>query len=100
MASEVMNLFWDLAALDDAARITAATKLIRHLAVVQTEQPGMNAELTYCVERLAKGLASARLAARQGFSMALIEVLANFSVVCVIDLCWYRIIMLRLPVQM
>ncbi len=88
MSSEIMDIFWDLASLDDATRIAAAAKLIRHLVAspyenmeVDGEDRKMSEEVRYSVERLVKGLASPRLAARQGFSATLIELLANIEIV-------------------
>ena len=81
MASDVMQLFWQLAELDEQTRVSAASTLIVHLVSAQKEQPGLNGELEYCLTRLVKGLASSRLAARQGFAMALIEVLSNIEAV-------------------
>jgi DNA polymerase phi len=37
--------------------------------------------LSYALKRLSRGLASSRASARQGFALALTEILANFSVV-------------------
>lgn len=76
MASHVMQVFWDLAELEGPKRIAAATTLISHLTGAQAAEPGLNGELEYCLNRLVKGLGSSRLAARQGFSMALTELLA------------------------
>ena len=81
MASSILEVFWDLAVLDPAVRMAAAAKLVRHLVSMQESQPGLNEELAYCVKRLVKGLSSSRLAARQGFSVALIEVLISLPVV-------------------
>ena len=55
MSKDVMDFFWDMAALDDTARLAAIAKLIRHLVAGQGEEPGLNAELVYCVEVGASG---------------------------------------------
>lgn len=81
MASHVMQVFWDLAELEEPKRVSAAATLITHLANAQVAEPGLNGELEYCLGRLVKGLASSRLAARQGFSMALTELLTVIPVV-------------------
>lgn len=39
---------------------------------------GLQEDLQYCVERLVRGLGSNRKGARQGFSVALTELLATF----------------------
>jgi hypothetical protein len=87
MSANVLALFWQLAELDETIRIKAAADLVRHLVAGQAAQPGLNEDFSYCLTRLVKGLASARLAARQGFGTALLELLVSFKfVTCVVVL--------------
>lgn len=95
MATTTLNLYWDLASLDATTRHTATVTLIRTLADFQvahekTLASGLPAladseetldqlcasDVSYAVRRLLRGLPSSRQGARQGFSLALTELLS------------------------
>ena len=93
MASDLMSLYWDLASLDPSARIKAAETLTTHLAELQTQHSPTSPNLikteddlnkacapdvVYALKRLLRGLPSNRAGARQGFSVMLTEVCANW----------------------
>ncbi|KAG0178693.1 DNA-directed DNA polymerase [Apophysomyces sp. BC1034] len=99
MATTTLQLYWDLASFDPSVRQTAAQSLIRSLSEFQSthEQTLENAEeiadteekldalcasdVSYAVRRLLRGLPSSRQGARQGFSLALTELLAIVDIV-------------------
>ncbi|KAF7729634.1 DNA-directed DNA polymerase [Apophysomyces ossiformis] len=99
MATTTLQLYWDLASFDPNVRQTAAQSLIRSLAEFQSthEQTLENKEdvadteekldalcasdVSYAVRRLLRGLPSSRQGARQGFSLALTELLAIMDIV-------------------
>ncbi|KAI8074718.1 DNA polymerase phi-domain-containing protein [Gongronella butleri] len=94
MSTTTLRLYWDLASLDASVRRQATASLIRELATFQQqheEQVGSGAQsvsteaqldsqcatdVAYAVRRLIRGLPSSREGARQGFSLALTELLA------------------------
>ncbi|KAJ2809962.1 DNA-directed DNA polymerase [Coemansia furcata] len=106
MSTTTLDFYWDLASLDEAKRLEAATGLISALCKFQAEQRPSSQEqaqteadldricasdVTYAVKRLIKGLASPRDGARQGYSIALSELLSRIdciSVKVVLDLLW------------
>lgn len=91
----LLQAFYELAAAEADKRKSAVISMIRHLKEAQNifeEQsqklgalpPAASArpccnDLKYAVSRLVKGLSSSRSAARQGFSLALAEVLQSFA---------------------
>ena len=79
----VLATFWDLAAVDEGKRLTAAATLVTLLTEEQAKEGDATpcGDLTYAVRRLVRGLASSRDGARQGFGAALIEVLRTFEAV-------------------
>ncbi|CEP07442.1 hypothetical protein, partial, partial [Parasitella parasitica] len=99
MATTTLQLYWDLASFDPSARQTAAHSLIKTLADFQKnheETLDVNndiadteekldllcaSDVSYAVRRLLRGLPSSRQGARQGFSLALTELLAIVDVV-------------------
>ncbi|KAJ2738454.1 DNA-directed DNA polymerase [Coemansia sp. Cherry 401B] len=100
-----LEYYWDLASLDEGKRISAAAQLISTLCRFQAEMPAtdevatteadMNricaGDVSYAVKRLIKGLASSRDGARQGYSVALAELLGRvpcITVKLVLDLLW------------
>ncbi|KAJ2609657.1 DNA-directed DNA polymerase [Coemansia sp. RSA 1365] len=100
-----LDFYWDLASLDEGKRIAAASQLIATLCDFQAKMPETNevatteealericaGDVSYAVKRLIKGLASSRDGARQGYSVALAELLARvecISVKVVLDLLW------------
>ncbi|KAJ2077441.1 DNA-directed DNA polymerase [Coemansia sp. RSA 988] len=100
-----LDFYWDLASLDEEKRIAAASQLIGTLCGFQAKMPATNevatteealericaGDVSYAVKRLIKGLASSRDGARQGYSVALAELLARIeciSVKVVLDLLW------------
>ncbi|KAJ2851235.1 DNA-directed DNA polymerase [Coemansia brasiliensis] len=100
-----LEFYWELASLDESTRINAATQLISTLLKFQAEMPATTkmattekeldemcaGDVSYGVKRLIKGLASPRDGARQGYSVALAELLSRIeciSVKLVLDLLW------------
>ncbi|KAG2223120.1 hypothetical protein INT45_005676 [Circinella minor] len=100
MAASTLQHYWDLASFDPAVRINAAQSLVRSLAEFQkdheaTIQNGTHKtattedeldilcapDVSYALRRLLRGLPSSRQGARQGFSLALTELLAITDVV-------------------
>ncbi|KAL7313927.1 DNA-directed DNA polymerase [Mucor circinelloides] len=99
MATTTLQLYWDLASFDPSARQTAALSLIKTLAdfqksheetlenkndIADTEEKLdllCASDVSYAVRRLLRGLPSSRQGARQGFSLALTELLAIVDVV-------------------
>eukprot|EP01134_Creolimax_fragrantissima_P002139 CFRG2139T1 len=85
----VLSFFWDLASVDNNSRVVSAHGLINALSDAQAAIEGSDVvvcgELDYCVKRLVRGVASSRLAARQGFVVALTEVLMSFPVIKISD---------------
>lgn len=90
--STTLPLYWDLASFDPQKRTTAAQTLISTLANFQAEfeENGVSADSTedtldatcapdvsYALKRLIRGLPSSREAARQGYSLALTEVITR-----------------------
>ncbi|KAJ2743680.1 DNA-directed DNA polymerase [Coemansia sp. BCRC 34301] len=103
--STTLDFYWDLASLDEGKRLDAATGLISALCKFQSERPPASeqaqteedldricaSDVSYAVKRLVKGLASPRDGARQGYSIALSELLSRInciSVKVVLDLLW------------
>eukprot|EP01116_Phalansterium_solitarium_P022955 TRINITY_DN77_c0_g1_i1.p1 TRINITY_DN77_c0_g1~~TRINITY_DN77_c0_g1_i1.p1 ORF type:complete len:1362 (+),score=632.42 TRINITY_DN77_c0_g1_i1:121-4206(+) len=85
----LLQYFWDLASVDVVVRTKCAGDLIRYLYEKQEEfdlktaqtsdgAGRVSPQLRYSVTRLIKGLCSGREGARQGFSLALLEVLNIF----------------------
>lgn len=100
--ASTLNFFWQLASLDPAKRLDTAVSLLSTLAEfqeqhVQSTQPKyaetlaahsgnqddwkilLAEDVSYAIIRLIKGLSSARDGARQGFSLALSEVINHLS---------------------
>ncbi|KAJ1886651.1 DNA-directed DNA polymerase, partial [Kickxella alabastrina] len=105
MSSSTLDFYWGLSSLDEKQRIDSATQLIAALvkfqnSMPQTDEMATNEEemaklcasdVAYAIPRLIKGLASPRDGARQGFSIALSELLARIpciSVKLVLSLLW------------
>ncbi|KAJ2685950.1 DNA-directed DNA polymerase [Coemansia spiralis] len=103
--STTLDFYWDLASLDESKRLDAAAGLISVLCKFQAERPASQeqaqteedldricaSDVTYAVKRLVKGLASPRDGARQGYSIALSELLSRISCISVkvvLDLLW------------
>lgn len=99
MATTTLQLYWDLASFEPSVRQGAALSLIKTLADFQKthEDTLENAndiadteekldilcasDVSYAVRRLLRGLPSSRQGARQGFSLALTELLALVDVI-------------------
>lgn len=82
MTSVNLQFFWDLAKPEAELRQEAASTLIQYLQEVQTKQSDaeeLSDDLEYTLKRLVKGLCSSRAAARQGFALALTEILVTFK---------------------
>eukprot|EP00301_Raphidiophrys_heterophryoidea_P028114 c9991_g1_i1.p1 GENE.c9991_g1_i1~~c9991_g1_i1.p1 ORF type:complete len:684 (+),score=167.43 c9991_g1_i1:45-2096(+) len=85
MSSDVLELFWDLSSVDKAQRVTAASTLVSKLKEHQDlhrkgkEDGALSKNLSYALKRLTRGLCSSRLCSRQGFCLALSEILATFD---------------------
>eukprot|EP01028_Stygiella_incarcerata_P012789 TRINITY_DN80460_c0_g1_i1.p1 TRINITY_DN80460_c0_g1~~TRINITY_DN80460_c0_g1_i1.p1 ORF type:complete len:1129 (-),score=394.60 TRINITY_DN80460_c0_g1_i1:82-3468(-) len=83
----ILKIFWDLASAKSEVRVVAAAELVSALqAKKETEalepQDIESKEMSmmeYSVQRLVRGLSSSRRGAREGFSIALAEVLGRFS---------------------
>ncbi|KAJ1668954.1 DNA-directed DNA polymerase, partial [Coemansia sp. RSA 25] len=103
--STTLDFYWDLASLDEGKRLEAAAGLISALCKFQSERPVSQeqaqteadldricaSDVSYAVKRLVKGLASPRDGARQGYSIALSELLSRISCISVkvvLDLLW------------
>eukprot|EP00043_Microstomoeca_roanoka_P020426 m.248172 g.248172 ORF g.248172 m.248172 type:complete len:1393 (-) comp17163_c1_seq1:3493-7671(-) len=84
-SSSLMSRFWGLASLNAAERIEAAAALLPQLKASQAEfsGDGLCPDLEYSFKRLVRGMGSNRKAARQGFGVALCEVLAQFPEISV-----------------
>ena len=84
-----MECFYALADVDRPTRHVAAKDLLNHLNGSTINQVSDNTnsgptklkkpDMNYTIKRLVRGLGSSRGAARQGFSLALSEVLRSFS---------------------
>ena len=72
-----LEIFWQLASSSPGERVTAAKKLTVSLAAAAQshEGDGPSADLLYSLKRLIRGLASSRDGAREGFCLALIQLL-------------------------
>ncbi|KAL0096977.1 DNA polymerase phi-domain-containing protein [Phycomyces blakesleeanus] len=104
MATTTLQLYWDLASFDPTVRQTAAQSLILALTEFQqahqkslddsTSTPTTSladteekldlvcaSDVSYAVRRLLRGLPSSRQGARQGFSLALTELLSTIDLV-------------------
>eukprot|EP00299_Pterocystis_sp_00344_P015649 c7826_g1_i1.p1 GENE.c7826_g1_i1~~c7826_g1_i1.p1 ORF type:complete len:1219 (-),score=310.28 c7826_g1_i1:21-3677(-) len=87
MSKTVLDQFWGLASLDQKQRIRSCRLLISALKKSQESlTPGeLSGDITYSLRRLVRGLSSSRDGARQGFSMALIELLKEFPFISADD---------------
>lgn len=101
ISTPFLESFQGLANVNQADRVQALHTLLNHLKTVQSLAEESSAklgtlpadvslriccgDLTYAVNRLTKGLASSRAAARQGFALALTEVLRVFPNVPIKD---------------
>ncbi|RYH08474.1 hypothetical protein EON65_40865 [archaeon] len=74
--SEFKQFYYDLASLEKDVRLKAANGLLAYLQE-KVSANELDEYHNYTVERLIKGLASSRDAARQGFSVVLCEVLKS-----------------------
>ncbi|KAJ2784893.1 DNA-directed DNA polymerase [Coemansia javaensis] len=100
-----LDFYWDLASLDAGKRASAAAQLITALVKFQGEMPATDelaatdadldrlcaGDVAYGVRRLIKGLGSGRDGARQGYAVALAELLGRvrcISARVVLDLLW------------
>ncbi|KAF0466643.1 DNA-directed DNA polymerase [Gigaspora margarita] len=100
MSATTYDYFWELASLDSSIRKKAASELITHLyekfnnskanidstddfndfpKVTELLEKLFGPEIAYSLIRLTRGLASPRAGARQGFALALTELLANLD---------------------
>ncbi|KAJ3071598.1 DNA-directed DNA polymerase [Podochytrium sp. JEL0797] len=87
--SGTLQLYWDLASLDATVRLQASSKLSSTLREIQEASPNpstdditkdsletvYSSEISYALKRLIRGLSSSRDGARQGFTLALAELL-------------------------
>ncbi|CAG8508221.1 4252_t:CDS:10 [Gigaspora rosea] len=100
MSATTYDYFWELASLDSSIRKKAASELITHLyekfnnskanidstddfndfpKVTELLEKLFGPEIAYSLIRLTRGLASPRAGARQGFALALTELIANLD---------------------
>lgn len=85
-SAEVMSSFYDLSSLDVAARVKAAAQILHGVYTSQKDEPhAQGPVLKYCLKRLVKGLSSDRDGARQGYAMALVELLRMVEIVTPIE---------------
>ncbi|CAC5358594.1 POL5 [Mytilus coruscus] len=82
---QILDKFWTLSESSSAEIIKATDQLVVLLKIKQKRntETELSEELEYSVKRLVKGLASSRETARQGFSVALCQILRKFDVVTV-----------------
>jgi DNA polymerase phi len=73
-SSELLGCFWSIASLQEKERSDSIKKLVCILHQLKNGE----SELNYSIQRLVKGTASDRKGARQGFSVALAEVMRLF----------------------
>ena len=71
----MLELFWKLSSTEKEVRICAVKDLMAILTEKQNDNNTSHDDLDYCLKRLVRGLSSSRDCARQGFSLALIQVL-------------------------
>ncbi|KAI9313750.1 DNA polymerase phi-domain-containing protein [Dichotomocladium elegans] len=102
MATTTLQLYWDLGSIDPSVRQNATQALIRllvnfqkdHEATLEADEvaPANTEEqldslcatdVAYAIRRLLRGLPSSRQGARQGFSLALTELLSVTNVITV-----------------
>nr|XP_002731208.1 PREDICTED: myb-binding protein 1A-like protein-like [Saccoglossus kowalevskii] len=92
---QLLDTFWELASPKDGKRVAGAQKLVEIIVKKQkehttrkneTQNDDYCKELSYTLSRLVKGLASSRKGARQGYAMALSEILQSNSEVKVEDI--------------
>ncbi|KDD72776.1 hypothetical protein H632_c2914p0, partial [Helicosporidium sp. ATCC 50920] len=94
VGEQVLSCFWDLASLEQATQVSAATSLANAVEESQKDVPTKASTATldeslaqcsqlssYVLQRLCRGLASSREGARQGFSVGLALVLQKLSFV-------------------
>lgn len=90
-----LDFYWELASTNESTRQTAAKELVETLVKIPFDAPQealssfngsvqeletiCSPDLIYALNRLVKGLASGRDCARLGFSLALTELIHNFS---------------------
>ncbi|XP_071790358.1 myb-binding protein 1A-like protein [Asterias amurensis] len=88
---QLLETFWDLAATSDDKRLEGASKLIELVTRKQESHQKNGAtealceEVKYTLKRLVRGLASARKGARQGYAMALAELLEHIDQILLAD---------------
>ena len=77
---DYLQFFWDLASDEDDVRNNAAHKLTVHLQEIAASTDAVKAHeyQEYTLKRLVRGLTSPRDEARQGFAVALCQVLGLF----------------------
>ncbi|OWA50082.1 hypothetical protein BV898_14608 [Hypsibius exemplaris] len=79
----LMDLFWDLAEIDEAKQLDATAKLVGSLRedfdTANKKGESASAGLEYTLTRLVRGLASNRKGVRWGFGTALTVLLQEFS---------------------
>ena len=70
--------FWNLASVKESLRETSASDLLTILQKEQETSPDDPKQLNYALTRLIRGLSSSRDGARQGFSVALTQVISFY----------------------
>ncbi|KAL7751830.1 DNA-directed DNA polymerase [Sorochytrium milnesiophthora] len=107
----ILEFFWDLASVEEDVRLKASTALLAALASFQASfeeehavqiaeavaeedqstlgflEKAVHKDVLYTVKRLVKGLQSGRLAARQGFSVTLTELIRLVPVISYKHIC-------------
>ncbi|XP_072164198.1 myb-binding protein 1A-like protein [Diadema setosum] len=79
MDKQFLDTFWKLAVPSDKERISGARTLLEILISKQNESSEKRycSEVSYSLKRLIRGLASSRKGARQGYAVALTELLSK-----------------------
>ena len=94
-----LEIFWQLASSSPEERVAAAKKLTISLAAAEKahEGEGPSSDLSYSLKRLIRGLASSRDGAREGFCLALVQVLRTRHEIEPLDVFKQVIDLLQVP---
>ncbi|XP_069136083.1 myb-binding protein 1A-like protein [Argopecten irradians] len=79
--ADLMKYFWRLAEPDENCTVKTTRLLLKKLETSQKDYDAIGKDLKYTLRRLIKGVSSNRKSARQGFSVALCQVLRKFAVI-------------------
>ncbi|XP_033746905.1 myb-binding protein 1A-like protein [Pecten maximus] len=79
--ADLMKYFWRLAEPDENCTVKNTRLLLKKLEASQKDYDSVGKDLKYTLRRLIKGVSSNRKCARQGFSVALCQILRKFTVI-------------------